>query len=226
MKLSLIILDFDGVIIESEREGFKLLAKVLGENHDIQIPQNLFTEKVGITTLSFLQKFFGDKLTGHEIESIYEVFKEEFSENLTKYVKPHNQTILFVKENRHDYILAVASMNTKKFTGQALEHYGIEKKIDLVVSREEVRHHKPDPEIYFKTLRKIDCKPEAALVFEDSPAGVKAANNAKIGCVVVLNGLNGKEDFNQVSVVDYVEVDNFRVNKTGKILSNFNTFTK
>ena len=59
-------------------------------------------------------------------------------------------------------------------------------KIHHVVSGSDVTHGKPHPEIFLKALGGFEnVKPEEALVFEDSPLGIKAANRAGMPAIFV-----------------------------------------
>src|SRR6266567_1253422 len=52
--------------------------------------------------------------------------------------------------------------------------------------REEFKPHaKPDPEIYLKAARKLDCDPAASVAFEDSFVGIEAAKRAGMKCVAI-----------------------------------------
>jgi beta-phosphoglucomutase len=46
---------------------------------------------------------------------------------------------------------------------------------------------KPDPSSYIAALQRLGIPPSHALIVENAPLGVQAANNAKIKCIVVLN---------------------------------------
>lgn len=58
--------------------------------------------------------------------------------------------------------------------------------MDSVLSSEDVRAHKPDPEIYLKSAKNLGVNPEKCVVFEDSHSGVSAALNAGATVVGVL----------------------------------------
>ena len=60
--------------------------------------------------------------------------------------------------------------------------------MDHVVCGDEVKNGKPAPDLFLAALGKFtgyDIKPEEALVFEDSPLGIKAANVAGMKSVFV-----------------------------------------
>jgi beta-phosphoglucomutase len=47
-----------------------------------------------------------------------------------------------------------------------------------VVGASQVKHGKPNPEIFLKVASELDLTPEACVVFEDSQFGVQAASQA------------------------------------------------
>ena len=59
-------------------------------------------------------------------------------------------------------------------------------KMDHIICGDEVQHGKPEPDLFLAALHKWDgIKAENALVFEDSPLGILAANRAGIPAVFV-----------------------------------------
>mgnify|MGYP003615307654 CR=1 FL=1 len=57
-----------------------------------------------------------------------------------------------------------------------LEKTGILSYFDVIVDGNDVTNAKPDPEVFLIAAKLLDTKPEDAFVFEDSVAGVQAAN--------------------------------------------------
>ena len=58
-----------------------------------------------------------------------------------------------------------------------------------VVGAIDVSHGKPDPEIFLLAAEKLGAAPADCVVFEDTPAGIKAARRAGMSCVVVTTTL-------------------------------------
>lgn len=56
---------------------------------------------------------------------------------------------------------------------------------ELLIAEDHVQFGKPHPECYLKATKILKVKPSECLVFEDAPAGVIAANNAKIPVVII-----------------------------------------
>jgi beta-phosphoglucomutase len=84
---------------------------------------------------------------------------------------------------------AVVSGSAKKVVerilGQAIG-FGKEQ-FDVVITADEVTKGKPDPSSLLSAVEKLNLRTTDALVVENAPLGVEAANRAGIPCIVVLN---------------------------------------
>ena len=58
---------------------------------------------------------------------------------------------------------------------------------DTLITAEDSEQGNPDPSSFMATLDKIKISPSEALIVENAPLGVEAANKAGIQCIVVLN---------------------------------------
>ena len=67
--------------------------------------------------------------------------------------------------------------------GAVLRHHGLERLFDLVVTGDDVQHHKPAPDAYELAAVRLGVLPYECLVIEDSDIGVSSAN--AFGAVVI-----------------------------------------
>ena len=58
---------------------------------------------------------------------------------------------------------------------------------DALITADDCKKGKPDPSAFKNAIDKIKIVPSKALIAENAPLGVKAANNAGIPCIVILN---------------------------------------
>ena len=56
---------------------------------------------------------------------------------------------------------------------------------DAAVGAADVRHGKPEPDIFLEAARRMDVAPEQCLVFEDAPLGIEAARRAGMRAVAL-----------------------------------------
>lgn len=82
----------------------------------------------------------------------------------------------FLKQNSQLIALGSASKNARPI----LEKTGIIHYFDAIVDGNDVTNAKPDPEVFLQAARLLNMNPENAIVFEDSVAGIQAANIAKM----------------------------------------------
>jgi beta-phosphoglucomutase-like phosphatase (HAD superfamily) len=60
-------------------------------------------------------------------------------------------------------------------------------RFDVMITADDIEKGKPDPSAFLGALRRMEVKPQDAVVVENAPLGVRAANNAGIACYVALN---------------------------------------
>ncbi|MGX5845289.1 HAD-IA family hydrolase [Mesorhizobium sp. ArgA1] len=79
---------------------------------------------------------------------------------------------------------SIVTSSTKEAATARLRQVGIPLP-KVLISADDVRRGKPDPQPYELLLEKVGVLAEECLVFEDSPAGIAAALAAGCGCIGV-----------------------------------------
>ena len=81
-----------------------------------------------------------------------------------------------------------------------IRHY-----FSAIVTADDVKMSKPDPETFIQAATLLQVKPEDCVVFEDAPKGVEAAQNAGIKAVV-LTTMHEQHDFFQYdNILGYIK---------------------
>ena len=107
----------------------------------------------------------------------------------------------FLKANHQPIALGSASKNARPI----LEKTGILSYFDAIVDGNDVSNAKPDPEVFLQAAKKLGISNENSIVFEDSVAGIQAANSASmtsigIGEASILN--ESKYNFQDFTCID------------------------
>ena len=120
---------------------------------------------------------------------------EELCEKRTKIVEEYWPTIPLMPgaESVVDECIkrgikrAIATASVRSgFNLKASGHLDFISKMDFIVTGDEVENGKPAPDLFLAALHKFPgIKPEEALVFEDSPLGIDAANRAGMPSVFI-----------------------------------------
>ncbi|WP_333663044.1 beta-phosphoglucomutase [Chishuiella changwenlii] len=203
MKTKAFIFDLDGVIVDTAKYHFLAWQKVansLGINFTHEDNELL----KGVSRVRSLEIILG---LGENVD-ITEEKKNELlikkNEDYLVYIdKMDDSEILpgvmnvldFLKANNQPIILGSASKNARPI----LEKVNILHYFDDIVDGNDVTNAKPDPEVFLVGAKKANQSAENSIVFEDSVAGIEAANIAGmtsigIGEASVLN--EAKYNFN------------------------------
>lgn len=117
-------------------------------------------------------------------------------------ILPGVMTVLeFLKANNQPIALGSASKNARPI----LEKTGILSYFDAIVDGNDVSNAKPDPEVFLQAAQKLGISNDNSIVFEDSVAGIQAANIAfmtsiGIGEANILN--EAKFNFQDFTYID------------------------
>ena len=82
------------------------------------------------------------------------------------------------------YRVVVATTATKENLTNVLKALNILYMFDIIITGDDVKKGKPDPEVYLKALEKLELNASEVVVFEDSESGIEAAHNAGIENVI------------------------------------------
>jgi beta-phosphoglucomutase len=105
---------------------------------------------------------------------------------------PHNLALL--RDVRHrGYLTALATQSHREEALRVLKILGITDEFDVIASREDVEHGKPDPEMHLLVARELGVEPKECLAIEDSPAGIKAALAAGAQAIAVTTDLTRRK---------------------------------
>jgi len=177
------IFDLDGVIVDTAKYHYLAWQKIANElNIDFTLEQNELLKGVSrVRSLNIILEL-GKVTASQENKNKWLVQKNE--DYLSYLVDIDASEILpgvfpvlkFLKEEGQPIALGSASKNARPI----LEKTGILSYFDAIVDGNDVTNAKPDPEVFLMAARLLNMKNENSIVFEDSVAGVQAANIAKM----------------------------------------------
>jgi beta-phosphoglucomutase family hydrolase len=114
--------------------------------------------------------------------------------------------------------MAVASAAPQINVEFTLRETNLAAYFDHITGAEEVERGKPDPQVFEITARKLNFKPQQCLVFEDSHAGLEAAQKANMKVI----GIASTHPAGAISG-DYPVVKDFREVDLEMVKEQFNT---
>ena len=185
-KISAVIFDMDGTLIDSEPLWHEAEITVLG------------SKGFAITRDDCLE------MVGRRIDSVVAAWQERFTWPVEQ--NPHvvndiiDEVSMLIKERgaakegAYDLLhflselempMAIASSSPLRLINTVVEKLELRSFLQVVHSAEHEEQGKPHPAVFLNTARKLAVEPENCLVFEDSLAGIGGAKAAGMTCVAV-----------------------------------------
>ena len=180
------LFDWDGVIINSAAQhevSWDRLARECGKT----LPKNHFKRGFGMKNEVIIPELLGWTSVPTEIrllslrkEAIYrEVLREQGMTAL-----PGVETWLRALRDEGIACVIASSTHLENIT-MTLEALGLGEFFSAIVSAEDVKRGKPDPEVFLTAAQQIGVEPGNAVVFEDALVGIAAAQAAGMRVVAV-----------------------------------------
>jgi len=183
MNKKAFIFDLDGVIVDTAKYHFLAWQK-LAQELGIEFTPEHNEELKGVSRVRSLDIILelGGVTASQEDKNKWLIEKnEDYLSYLVTIdeseILPGVLTVLkYLKDNGQLIALGSASKNARPI----LEKTGIMHYFDAVVDGNDVSNAKPDPEVFLQAARLLNSTNENAIVFEDSVAGIQAANIANM----------------------------------------------
>ena len=177
------IFDLDGVIVDTARYHFLAWQKIAAEL-GVEFTPEHNEELKGVSRVRSLDIILklGNIQVSEENKNKWLTQKNEdylsYIENMDESeILPGVVNILeFIKEKKQLIALGSASKNARPI----LEKVKILHMFDVIVDGNDVTNAKPDPEVFLRAAKLLNATNENSMVFEDSVAGIQAANIANM----------------------------------------------
>lgn len=223
-----IIFDMDGVLIDSMPFHAEAMRIVIKEETNHTIEKKIIYLLEGMSGTKLVKEIFKREKIDKNIDDI---MAERISKRKKEIFKEIQQSkpIEGARELVNDLkscgcLMAVVSGSAKKEMEAILEENIGSKNFDLIITGDDLGEGqgKPDPAPFQLALQRMGLKPSEAVVVENSPFGVDAANKAAIKCIVTLNNtpLDISSDFKGL-ITPTQDEENSRIFKDTKDAANF-----
>jgi beta-phosphoglucomutase len=189
------IFDMDGTLIDNTPYHFKswqMLFKKYGKGELSK--QEYYTNISGVPVMETIKSVFG---ADHDEAGLKELLDEKenfYRETYAPFLTPINGLENFLTELKGAGVkMAMATSATVQDIDFILNKIPIRNDFVEIVNSTMVSKPKPNPQIFLKAAEKLNRHPADCVVFEDSLAGVKAANSAGMKVVAITTGHTAAE---------------------------------
>lgn len=176
-----LIFDLDGTLADTMPVHYKA-CQIVCNKYGFDFPEDFFYAEAGKPTLAvfeLLMKKLGKDLDG----SLLGIEKETVFLSLIQEVKPLDLIAEIAVFNKGKVPMAIGSGGQRRSVDLTLEAIGMANYFDVIVSCDDVKKFKPNPETFIKAATQMNVAPKDCLVFEDGDLGIDAARDG--GMMVV-----------------------------------------
>lgn len=188
-RITTILFDFDGtlvntndVIIASWQHTYR---HYTGKEESLEKITACFGEPLLLT----MEREFPE-IDPEESAGIYRAFQQENADELVT-IFPGIEAMLRDLQEK-GYRLAIVTSRTRESAERYMNMLGIASYFDDMVSCEDTKIHKPNPEPILLCMQKLGVSQEECIMIGDSPFDIKCANNAGVLSVLVDWRITGK----------------------------------
>lgn len=194
-----VILDMDGLMLDTERYGEQFHRRAL-EERGIPFLEEVTAQITGRNhnqVRRILLESYGADYPFDEVRlRIGELWEQYLSDHPVP-VKPGLFPLLEYLGER-EIPAAVATSTSRSIALPRLEKAGIAPYLSALVFGDMVERSKPEPDIFLIAAEKLGVKPEEAMVLEDSPNGILAAHRAGMLPVMIPDLLPPDEELQKL----------------------------
>ncbi len=191
MTIRALIFDFDGLIIDTEAADYQTWQEVY-RRYGAHLPLEAWAIAVGrgfsadFEPLTYLEAQIGRSVDRAALTREREARAAELNAALM----PLPGVVQALEDARNlGLATAVASSSPRAWVEGHLGRLGLLRHFDAIQTSDDVRHTKPEPDLFLAALAALNVRADEAIVLEDSPNGITAARRAGILVVAVPNPL-------------------------------------
>ena len=182
LKMKLAIFDMDGTLYNTNDVNYYAYKDALAY-YGVEIDYDYYCN---FCNGRHYTVFIPDLVNNDEekIENIHNMKKEAYPKHLDKIIiNEHLFNIIALMKK--EYKIALVTTASSKNTMELLKYTGKDKLFDVILTQEDIKKTKPNPEGFLKAMEKFNAKKEDTIIFEDSPVGIEAARKTGASVVVI-----------------------------------------
>jgi len=193
MSTLAIIFDMDGVLVDSYEAHFASWSRMYGEL-GLDYTEQDFAADFGRTSRDIIRRRLGDQLSDVQISELDARKEAFFRDSLREHFTTMEGAIELIDALSADgFLLGVGSSGPPENVGLCLEKLGRREKFAAVVTGEDVRRGKPDPQVFQMVSDRLGVAPERCAVIEDAVHGIEAAQRAGMKGIALVGTANREQ---------------------------------
>jgi beta-phosphoglucomutase len=184
------IFDMDGTLIDNTPYHFKSWQHLFKNHGKGVLTEDTYKKEIsGTPIISTLRQYFGGEYDEAGLQQLLDEKENYYREIYAPFLAPINGLENFLTALKNGGVkMALASSATVADINFILDKIPIRRDFEVIIDGSRVSKGKPNPQIFLKAAEDLNAKPQNCVVFEDSLAGIKAANAAGMKVVGITTG--------------------------------------
>lgn len=187
-QVNALIWDLDGVLVDSEHYHYRAWRETMRLLHYDEMSLVDFRRTFGMRNVDLLRGVLGLPLSEAQANDLADMKEARYRELVRSegmQLLPGVQTWL-AAAHLAGWLQAVASSAPRANVETVVDAVKIRHFFGALICAEDVRHGKPDPEVYLTAARKLGVTPTRCIVIEDAPSGTQGARAGGMASIGVL----------------------------------------
>lgn len=172
-----VLFDMDGVLVDSEPYNVKALKETF-DAIGVNFPESYYEQFIG----SYFKR--SRRIMKTDMPSLSQAVFDEALDKMIQTVPPYpeilfkNAKATLIELYERGYKIGLCSSSPMTHIQACIDQCGLSQYLDVVISGDELKESKPNPEIYLLAAKRLGVEAYKCLVIEDSKAGIEAGKKA------------------------------------------------
>jgi len=184
-EIKAVLFDMDGVLIDAQEWHYEALNEVL-QIFGYEITREMHEDRYdGLSTAKKLQMLTVEVGLPLHIHGMINRVKQDRTLRIAarKCFPSVAHQVLISRLKKKGIKVGVVTNSIRQTTEFMLTYAGLFDFLDLVLTNQDVKEPKPNPECYLSAMKELRVLPSETIIIEDSPYGIEAA--IKSGALVI-----------------------------------------
>ncbi|MEQ4721497.1 HAD family phosphatase [Nonomuraea sp. B19D2] len=168
-----LIFDCDGTLLDTAAANESAWRTAL-EKWDIELDPGWYRARTGLPADALMTELAAKIGREFDHAAVRAAALDTYS-RLVGAVEPHEPVAAVARAHHGRVPMAVASGGSRRGVEEGLRATGLRPLFDAVVTRDDVRHGKPSPDVYVLAAERLEVHPAHCVAYEDSDEGAAAA---------------------------------------------------
>lgn len=176
-----VLFDLDGTLIDTNELIIKCFKLVYKKYLDLDVSREEICKYFGEPLLKTLQRY--DEKNAEKLMEHFREYNSNMHDEMVKSFDGARETLLSLKAL--GIKTGVVTSKRKEMTTRGLKFINIEDTMDIVITPEDTKNHKPHPEPILVACNRLGINPSEVLYIGDTSFDIKCSKSAGTRCGLV-----------------------------------------